>query len=444
MIIPNEMYSIDQRKMKQGIEEKQIFFDGKTPIPVSLTPFLIDRCKYDHLKSKSELVLEAMEIFLRIYIEYDDIQEEFPELSVFRELSRIKPLYKHWIHLARFDVAETIDGRFKLMETNCDCPGAILWVSYIKQIYETLDIFKEISNKYEINAQATDDPQLFIRSLIDVYKEVNGKKQDPNIGFLSSEYHPVLTDLDLLEKLATTMGLSAKHISIQKLQSVDNLPGWGNKPLQMAFHKFDAFIDENDQFKYCLYEGSVSEIEKYWNGLKNNQFIYVNSFPSALVAENKRILYLLKDKHIQSFFSKEQKDAIDMLIPETFSLTSQKPEQIKEVINNKDQYVLKRVIDTRGRGVILGKFCPNDLWNRHVSHAIDKPFIMQKYIDQSKKTIIKPNGDPIPISVYQSLALYLVKGKASGLLCRSSIDPITNVGKRGAVQPAYVISEREI
>lgn len=444
MIVQNEMYSIDQRKMKQGIEKKQIYFDGKTPIPVSLTPFLIDKCKYDHLVSKSELVLEAMETFLRIYIEYEDIQKHFPELSVFRELSKVKPEYKYWIHLARFDVTETIDGSFKLMETNCDCPGAILWVSYIKQIYEDLDIFKEISSKYEINAQATDDPRLFIKSLIDVYKEVTGKNQDPNIGFLSSEYHPVLTDLDLLEKLAASMGLSAKHIPIQKLQSVENLPGWDNKPLQMAFHKFDAFIDENDQFKYCLYEESVSEVEEYWNGLKNNQFIYVNSFPSAMVAENKRILYLLKDKHIQSFFSEKQKEAIDMLIPETFSLTSQKLDQVKEVINNKDQYVLKRVIDTRGRGVILGKFYPADLWSKHVNQAIDKPFIIQKYIDQSKKIIINPNVDPTQISVYQSLALYLIKGKASGLLCRSSIDPITNVGKRGAVQPAYIISEREI
>lgn len=171
-------------------------------------------------------------------------------------------------------------------------------------------------------------------------------------------------------------------------------------PVDLVCQKFDAFIDDDMQAKPCIYEKSPEELAAYFSGIKNNKTVTVNSFPSSLVAGNKRLLAYLHLDNFKKYFSVEENNAIDKLIPKTSTfvdgINQPSKEQINDFIANKNNFAIKKVIATRGRGVVIGKQCSPELWQTYLSEAC-------------------------------------------GLLSRVSSDMIINIGKLGCMRPVYIL-----
>ena len=291
MINDSDVALEKQKLLARGLKEKEVLVDGKTILPVSLSPYIIDCEKYNRLSSLCEEVSSAIEKVLRVYVKEEKVQALFPELERYRDLSCIAPKYKNWIHLGRFDLVEVTEGKFKILETNCDCPGGILFAPLIKKIFKEFNLVKSClfhSEEY----QNIDSEIFFINSLISVFKRYFPDKI-PNIGFLSSSYRSITSDLNLLEKIGKQMGLNCSHEEIQNLIKKNGLLSTKDFSLDLVYQKFDAFIDNSGQAKPCIYDLSYKEVRAYWDAIQNGNVLSFNSFPSALVAENKRILELL-------------------------------------------------------------------------------------------------------------------------------------------------------
>ena len=133
--------------------------------------------------------------------------------------------------------------------------------------------------------------------------------------------------------------------------------------------------------------------------------------------------------------------AIEELCPRTHSIRSLplQEELIKDILNNKDKYVIKRVIDTRGRGVWIGKCTTVIEWSNLVEKTINGPYVVQEYIQHPKDVVLSSNSTK-PMSMYTNLAVFMIEGKAAGILARSSDSMVTNVGQSGCVRPVYVLN----
>lgn len=433
----------NQSILNRMLGNENVLVDGKKLLPVSLSPQLMSYDRYKNLSGLCENILNAIEKILRLYIEHTEVQYLFPELAKYRALSLIKPDYPRWVHLARFDIVENPSGEFKLLETNCDCPGAIMFTPIVKNIYRNLDVYDSI-NAYELYTQPIDKTSFFVESLIDVYRQTRGSS-NPDIAFLSSRYKPITSDMNLLEKIGLDLGLNCKHLAVQDLQVINNSTCFNKHQLDLCYQKFDAFIDSDDQAKPCIYDQSPAEVSAYWQGLLNKQMLTFNSFPSSLVAENKRILALLLKQEFQSCFTREEKDAIDKLCPETFSLSSHSSEsknRLEKIISHKDNYVIKRVIDTRGRGVWLGRELTDETWQKLVNSIVDKPYIVQEFIPHKPVSVYSAAEQPVKTAMFSNLALFMINGKSAGMLSRSSSELITNVGRSGCIRPVYIYTNK--
>lgn len=428
--------NIAQEELNNHLLKEEVLVDGNSILPVSLSPYLISNTKYQHLAYLCQQVINALEKFIQIYVNNKMLQNLYPELTDYNALACKDPGYERWIHLARFDIALTPMGEFKLLETNCDCPGAIQFTPIIKRIFK--EFAYESSIDGEIQSQPIDDEQYFLKSLLDLHPSSNNL---PSIAFLNSEYRSISSDLNLLEKVGKQLGLNCRQATIQKLQIKNNRICIDNMPIDIAYQKFDAFVDDNNQVKPCIYEKSSNEISAYWHGIMNDKMKVVNSFPSALVAENKRTLAMLLLPELQHYFSEEENNAIKELIPKTYDLCSCSNILIDEIRQNKNQFVIKRAIDTRGRGVWIGKLLKEDQWVNLLKNVCGGPYIAQEYIPHELSKIYNANSKLC--SMYSNIAMFIIGGKPSGLLSRASKDIVNNIGKSGCIRPVYVIKAKE-
>jgi hypothetical protein len=422
-----------QAELDQTLRRAQVTFLVDRTLPVSLTPYIIESGKYHRLARLCEKLLSAIERVLGLYVEHPELRALFPELERFGALALRRTSTSRFVHVARFDLVETTEGEFRIMETNCDCPGAILYLSAIAAVIRQHSACSWLAPRAALLPLPLEDPDFFVRSLVAAHGARSGAA--PSIGLLNSRYRTLTTDLNLLEASAHRLGLRARQLPVQALQLRRGRVGWDDAELDLAYQKFDAFIDDDGQARPCIFEHSRDEVAAYWHGIETEQFAYANSFPSALVAENKRILWLLSDPDLRSMFTADEREAIDALCPETFPVDRDCAETL---VQCREDYVLKRVIDTRGRGVIIGRHSSADQWAAAVTEAVRRPTVAQRYIPHPPRAVLGV-ADCVPTPMFQNLGLFLIAGRAAGLICRASTDPITNIARHGAMQPVFVV-----
>ena len=105
-----------------------------------------------------------------------------------------------------------------------------------------------------------------------------------------------------------------------------------------------------------------------------------------------------------------------------------------------DKYVIKSSMDTRARGIYIGKQCNINTWDYLLNKAINGPYVVQEYITSKQENVLVPE-DVKSIMMNTTLAMYLIGGRSSGLLCRSSPQLTTNFYASGVFRPAFVLIE---
>jgi uncharacterized circularly permuted ATP-grasp superfamily protein len=425
-----------QKHLNDNLRENGLFLEPDTVFPVSLTPYFMSEERYNKLASLSENVIAAIEEIIKEYVDNPDIQKMFPELENYRFLSTEKIDYNPWIQLARFDIVETPKGDFQLMETNCACPGGISLIPRIKSVFQKNPLFPSLIEDHQIIDQPIDDQTFFVRSMVETYKSLKGKEPQ-TIAFINSKYHTISTDMKHLVQIAKDLGYDAFHAYVQDVEYADSKLSFEGKTIDLVHHKFDAYLDENGQDHPCLFEKSPREVDHYLNAISQGDVVYINPLPSMKVAENKRMLALLHNSTLHDLLTDEQKEAIDELVPPSFCLSEGGQELLQDVKEHKDKYVIKKVLDTRSRGVYIGKELSQSEWEGVVTDATDSPYIVQEYLEHVSE-LVYPNDASSPIEMKSNIALYLVKGKAAGLLCRAAPGLKSNFYASGILRPVYI------
>ncbi|KAF2070774.1 hypothetical protein CYY_007906 [Polysphondylium violaceum] len=158
--------------------------------------------------------------------------------------------------------------------------------------------------------------------------------------------------------------------------------------------------------------------------------------------KTKKQLALLLDKRFHHHFTNEQIKAIQSLILPTFILKSNQDNftEVKEnIINNKDEYVIKSSTDSRGRAIFIGKSMNQDDWNSLVEQTVDGAFVIQKFIKSKQTMVVCPQSGK-EVLMNTSLAIFIIEGKSVGLNARSSPSLIQNIFAGGIMQVIYLVN----
>jgi glutathionylspermidine synthase len=125
----------------------------------------------------------------------------------------------------------------------------------------------------------------------------------------------------------------------------------------------------------------------------------------AIVSQNKHSMAYFWE-HIEQFSEKSQQ-TIRSFIPKTYRFTSMNKEQL---LLQKEQWVLKSIYGCEGAEVIIGAFTKPEEWERSINAVEPHQWIVQQFFSIQPQ----PNGS-LP-----NFGMYLIGGKASGILLRIS------------------------
>jgi hypothetical protein len=409
-------------------------YDGTKPIPVTVTPQYFSVKAYEKLASDSALVLQALETLNHLYCEHVEVQSRFPELSLLRKYIARTPVSRRNINLARFDYVKAKDGSLRMIEPNTDCPGGMTNASAVHRAFRN-SVFYDKKLK-EID-QPSERPEEFLNLMKSLTKE-----NDPRIGFIWSEVCPIKNDIQNLYNQANKLEWKEPFIGPVQLLTTD-LNGHllaDGAGLDVAFTKIDTTLTAEGKIHWCAWSERIEEAAPILNALADGTLLTVSGLPAMMIAENKRSLALLFDSGIRQHFTSEQVDAIDRLVAKTSCIDGLASEQLWSadyVLNNPTKFVLKTPIDTRGRGIHIGKNCTPDEWQTLVNQAQAGLMVVQEYIEPEVELLALDTGSSADMS--SVMALFMYAGVPTGVLGRSSLKEVVNVGNGGVFRPTLIV-----
>jgi len=430
-----EEYSELDQKL---INDKLCLENGK-PFPVSLTPYTIDIERYKKLGERCEILFDIIEFLIEEYINNPSLRDKIPENTNLNQFACIRPTYAKLLQFARFDLIEDQNGNFKVVELNCACAGGILIVPMIKDIIKhQMHNLPTLKNQTIIE-QKIDKLGMFFDFLINTYRAAGGTKENPVIAYVNSNYMTITTDLNQFLALGEKLGLNVINVRTHEIECKNKKAYYKNNVIDIAHGRYTFFIDETNMARPGFYKKTIDEADGYLQAVKNNYFTPINSFPSFWIGENKKLLALIQEKQFLSKLNNQQLQVIKLLCPETIILNDQDKSKSTYIKREKDKYVIKSSLDTRGRAIYIGNQMSNKQWSKLVDAASKKPYIVQRYVDSKKEHILIPNSTKEQ-SMHSTVSMYIVGRRYSGLLCRSSPQLITNFYAGGVFRPAYVVS----
>jgi diaminobutyrate-2-oxoglutarate transaminase len=428
----------DFNAFNRELWERGARYDGARHIPVTLTPYCFESSEYQSLAAAAQEVLGALEVVGNLYCEDERIRSRFPELSDLESYIACTPAEQRKIGIARFDYIKGADGALRMLETNTDCPGGMSVAGIVHRAFRRSPFYDR--NLVEFD-QESEDPVNFVKLM----QSLSGKDR-PRLGFFWSRVSPILNDIQALHDIATGFwDWPTPYIGpVQDMQfSERGEPLAAGIPVDFAFMKIDTMIAPSGMVHWCAWKDDIAESRQLLAAMAGGKLRTVSGLPAILVTENKRTLALLFEPDVRSSFTAAQRHAIDHTVARTARLEADRGQGLwthEEVRRWKDRFVLKSPLDTRGRGVYIGREQSSDAWERLLIKACAGHMVVQEYIEPLNESLeLEPGKWGKMGSV---LALYMYGGRPAGIFARSSAAGVVNVGNGGMIRPALVIRGR--
>ena len=179
----------------------------------------------------------------------------------------------------------------------------------------------------------------------------------------------------------------------------------------------------------------VNEVIDFINAYKNNHVCVIGPFKSQIL-HNKIIFKILHDEDTLSLLTDEEKEFVRNHIPYT-GLFAYEEHVFNEVLENKDQYILKPLDLYGSRGVYAGCDYDNEKWKEILSKCFNNDYLYQEYIVPFEREFISYNNNQFSVKPYKTLiGLFIYNEKFSGIY--------TRVGEKRLYQDFTVITQYQI
>lgn len=388
---------------------------------ISLTPVCISNNQYDDIKRTSEDISKLIEKTIDLYYKNSKMQEYYGLAGKQKNvLNQVKKRDKN-IYISRYD-AFLSKGKIKFLEFNINFPGGI----------ERLDclfskVFDFYSGEFGLNCKnsITSD---FVKMVKRIYR---------GSGMVALVYGSQFDKMSFgsADKIAMTLkkelGVDADFMHWSDLDIKEDGIFYKNQ-------KVGLFFRLTLERRMWQYDYSVAR--KVLEAMKKFEVPMFN-LPQSYFAGRKDLFAVWYEDWFRNMLCDKEIDLIEKCIPKTYLLSNNLISK-NQLLNNKNEWVLKPVSGYGGKGVYVGKQMSDNKWKQIIGkHFGSKLWIAQEYIVADKISLIELDTKEEKINSmegYVNISPWVIDGKMSGITARYADNLIINVKKGGGIMPVFI------
>ncbi len=405
------------------------------PNRVTLHPKILPQRTHHRLSRTLHHLHQAQETLIDTLLETPDAFTRTIDPQTLR-LARIDPGYDNAVQIARYD-GLLHDDTLTILEFNTDSPGGAARADLLDESYQSTrrhhpDL--DLPKPSRIDARL---PELQ-RALLDAYAQWshdNDHPRNPRIVLTDWANVASRSDIDLTLQHLQANGLNATFCDPREFELDGDTLTLQNEPVDLVYKRviLHELLDEPD---------AKDLITAYEEGA-----VCMVNAPRSILAGDKRALAELRDDHVQTLLTPEQRHAIDAHIPPTYILQDDrithqgKHAYLRDIaLTEKDRFVLKPATGYGGEGVHLGFQTPTEAWGTLIdTHISDASWVLQELvpIPQAPYWILEDEGITTR-SMNETVNPFIIDGAFAGAYTRISKNARVNVTQGGAVCPTVL------
>jgi len=389
---------------------------------IALNPLIISDREYKNIKFATEHIGKILEKTVKIYFQNKKMQDFFQFDSRQKNIIQNFNPKMRAMYLARFDGSITKNNKFKFLEFNINHPGGT----------ERLDNISQIENNFlrKLGIKLNNFNNIFL-SYLKTVGEIY-KKYAVGSGAMAMIYGSRFDEHDRKALEVIAQSIQKKYGFKVFITHLENLH-YNNKIVTYKKHRISLIYRAELLHRFWQYDYKI--ITPILAALKNNHVAMYNS-TSAYLCGTKNLFALWYEPWFQKLLTVQEIKTIKKYIPKTYGLNSSILTK-EQLINNKNQWVIKPTQGFGGTGVHIGCQLDSKKWQKIVeSHYKSRLWIAQEFVPAKIYTIF--NLDTCEQNITESkgflnISPWYINGKMAGISARYSKNLVINIKKGGGI-----------
>ncbi len=423
ILSPEQLLSYGEKATKLLNDNRLYTHENGKGIEIYGEPLIISKSEYlEYCRIVEGINLAQSEVVRSLA---QQLRPEFAQHAVFNDQLKAQLKLRKSIFLSRYDFIVGTDGKLKVIEFNSSCPAGMTflhrWRSALAEVWPD-------STLTQSSPMLLDDPYYFPKLLLKEMSEKYTHSSSPNVVLVTDNSKATL-ELENLKYLFSQLGARCKISDLSKLK----------------FHSGYLYDENQDQIDlvYCkmrpprsvLCGWGPEQFKSYSDLLeaaKMDAVCIINPFSAMTIGEDKGLLAAMQSQDFQNVIPTDVYQIVQEHLATTAFITPDDLEQIQWLQENKDILVIKPRLEGRGHLVTCGNSVSLEKWEATIQSCEKGQWIVQKFVPPATNSNSQSGFSS------RTLAIYVIDGKACGMMGRVSKGAVNNIAENGKIQPIYI------
>lgn len=324
------------------------------------------------------------------------------------------------VHILRIDILPDADGGFRILETNANCPGGFVFSGICNRAWRQ---FLQ-DQGYPMPPALEHETRGFMANwFLKTIEEDTGAC--PGFVGLLREEGGNRFELGDFAKHVRWRGIECEEIDPREIEYDGTAaPTARGRRLTHAYQKIGM----------RLFQGMRPELDAFVAAVRNRALFVQNGQRARWVGDDKLCLAIISNPRFAYLFDAGDLELLQQYVPWSRNARFLSAQRLTAVRGERELYVLKRGLDTRGLGVVVGKGVDREQWWAAVDLAVKEAWLVQEF---HATTYVQRDFD-CPETQRHDLALGSINGELTTLFMRSSAELRINMARTGRMHPVFL------
>ncbi len=332
------------------------------------------------------------------------------------------------VHICRLDLMLDPDGGFWILETNANCPGGFVFSGICNRAWRE---FMEERGYRMPPALEHEEKGFMAKWFLDVIAEDTEARPD-YIALLREEGGNRLELGDFAKHVAWE-GIECTEVDPRQIcydPARGPHPTVEGRPVTHAYQKLGM----------QPFQKHRKDLDCFVHAVRDRALFVQNGQRGRWVGDDKLCLAIISDPDFSYLFDADDYEELQKHVPWSRNLRLVAPDVQEEVRRNRSRYVLKKGLDTRGRGVVVGTGVTEEDWDVAVQRGADEGWLVQHF----HPTCWVERDFDAPALQRHDLALGAINGRLTTLFMRSSGELRVNMARTGRMHPVFMDADPDV